>query len=442
MQKLEDSERSILLFQLMQLRNASLHLVNTIISTNPSNDDSIILVLGALGRNSGLNIQKLIVDELLRRLYAAATLINSTESLITLTYALGNSGSKLAINALLSNLHHEDIDVKISAIRSLGYHLNQPVVQDGFMTSLALTNEDKILEEILITLTDAFDNKILINPNKKLLNATMNCTLNLENPNLYELLTKYLQQVDTEGVEVYLNLLKQQYNYGDVKHEHISDINGVDSRIKRGSDWDQYYSDYDAIASYSQRRDDVTNYPHHKAYIWAKSYGVDKFNLKVGAGAFIGAYYNNNVNKGFKVFVKGIAKVNIFGKTFNIARLEYSDRTIGNSLYHRVYVKMGWKVVDNINELHHFQADSCDDSSTILWNSGDYTVFNFKFGIFVFVGIINVYISGTVNSHADLEICACPSTLSACGNVKPSLTLRVSGEARASFLVSHKSSIT
>ena len=159
-------------------------------------------------------------------------MINSTESLITLTYALGNSGSKLAINALLFNLHHEDIEVQISTIRSLGYHLDQPVVQDGFMTSLALTNEDKILEEILMTLTDAFDNKILINPNKKLLNATMNCTLNLENPNLYELLAKYLQQVDTEGVEVYLNLLKQQYNYGNVKHEHVSDINGVDSRRK------------------------------------------------------------------------------------------------------------------------------------------------------------------------------------------------------------------
>ena len=116
MQKLEDDERSILLFQLMQVRNTSLHLVSIIVTANPSNNDGIILVLGTLARNSEYNIQKIIINELLERFYSASTLINSTEALVTLTYALGNSGSKLAINPLLSNLQHEDIDVQISAI--------------------------------------------------------------------------------------------------------------------------------------------------------------------------------------------------------------------------------------------------------------------------------------------------------------------------------------
>ena len=73
----------------------------------------------------------------------------------------GNSGSKLAIDALLSSIEHDEIDVRISAIRSLGYHLDQPIVQDTFIVSLTLTDEDKVLEEILTILLDPFDSMIL-----------------------------------------------------------------------------------------------------------------------------------------------------------------------------------------------------------------------------------------------------------------------------------------
>ena len=434
MQQLEDDEQSVLLFQLMQLKNASLHLVNAIITAKPSSNDGIILVLGSLGRNSDFNIQKIIVDELLERFYTASTLINNTEALVTLTYALGNSGSKLAINALLSNLQHEDIDVQISAIRSLGYHLDQPAVQDGFMTSLTLTNEDKVLEETLMIMADAFNSKILINPSKKFLNAIISCTMKLENPNLYELLLKYLHKLDNIGVEK-KNLLKQQHNYGDAKCELISDINGVDSRVKRGSDWDEYNPDYDVVASYSQRRSDVITYPHHRAYIWGKTYGVDKLNLKVGVGAFIGAYCQPNADKGFKVFAKGAAKAEVFGRTFNLAHLEYSEYTSNNYLYHRVYVKLGSHVAKNI--ITSYNISSCHKYQKNLWSTSKYQVFNLKFNIFVFVGSIGVHIRGYVSSHGDLNLCACPSKVIACGNVEPSLSLHIYGGATVLLLVSH-----
>ena len=416
----------------MQLSNVSLHLVNAIINTNPSNDDSIILVLGALGRNSDVTVQNVIVDELLKRLKVATTSTNSTEVLSTLTYALGNSGSKLAIHALLSSIQHDDIDVQISAIRSLGYHLDQPIVQDAFIVSLTLTDEDKVLEEILMTFLDAFDSMILTTPSKELLNAIVNCAIKLENPNLYELLIEYLQKIDVD-VEVYLNLLKQQDNYGEVDREHISDTNGIDSRIKRGSDWDEYNSDYNVVASYSQRRSDVTTYPYHRAYIWGKTYGVDKLSLKVGAGAFIGA----SCYKRFKVFAKGAAKAEVFGRTFNLAHLEYSDYTSNNYLYHRVYVKLGSHVAKNVFTSKYIGY--CHNNQKNLWSTSEYQVFDLRFDIFVFVGTIGVYIRGYVSSRGDLNLCACPSKVSACGNVEPSLSLRVGGGASASLLVSHKS---
>ena len=433
LQELEDEEKSILLHQIMQLRNPSLHLVNTIISTNPSNDDDIILVLGALVRNSNTTIQNIVVNELLKRLSMVISSTNNTDALISLTYALGNSGSKLTIHALLSSLQHDDIDVQIAAIRSLAYHLEQPITQKAFIISLALADEDKVLEEILMILIDAFDSMILTNPNKEFLDAIVSCTIKLKNPNLYELFAKYIQKMHRDDAEEYLNLLKQQHNHGDVTRDLISDVNGVDSRVKRGSDWDEYNSNYDVVASYFQRRNDVTTYPTHKAYIWGRTYGVDKLNLKVGAGTFIGAYCQINANKRFKVFVKGAAKVEVFGRTFNLAHLEYSDHTSGNYLHHKVYVRLGSNVIRNT--YNSYPIGPCESNNRNLWNSGEYTVFNLQFNIWVFVGTVRVYIRGSVSSRGDLNLCTCPSNASACGDVKPSLSLRVGGGASVSLLV-------
>ena len=433
LQKVEDEEKNVLLYQLMQLSNAGLHLVDTIISTNPSNDDNIILVLGALGRNSNTTVQKYIVDELLKRLSEAITTTNSTGTLTTLTYALGNSGSKLAIDALLSSLEHDDIDVQISAIRSLGYHLDQPIVQDAFIVCLSLTDEDKVLEEILMAMVDAFDSTmILTNPSKELLNATVSCAIKLNNPNLYELLINYLQKIN-DDVEFYLNLLKQQHNYGEVDRERISDASGIDSRVKRGSDWDEYNPDYDVVASYSQRKDDVTNYPHNEACIWGKTYGVDKLNVKVGAGVFIGT---DNTYNYFRVYAKGVARMRIFGRTHDFANLEYSDYTTRSELFNRIYLKLGAFVAKS--DFGSIKIGSCNNINKNLWNTGVYTVFNSRFRIFVFVGTLSVYLRGSISSRADIDLCVCPSKVYASGNVDPSLSLRVNGGASASLLVSHK----
>ena len=190
--------------------------------------------------------------------------------------------------------------------------------------------------------------------------------------------------------------------------------------------------------SYYQCRSDAIYYPNHKAYICGKTYGVDKLNLKIGAGAFIGAYCQPNANKQFKVFAKRTAKVEVFGRTFNLAHLEYLDHTSGNYLYHKVYVKLGSNVLKNTYRA--YRINSCKNNDTTLCNSGAYSVFNLQFRIWVFVGIVDVYVRGSVSSRGDLDICICPSKLSACGSVvKPSLTLTIGGGASASLLVSHKS---
>ena len=432
---MNEDERSTLLYQLALVKNANIGLVNTVISNIPSSSDGIILVLGALARSGNYTIQKIIVDELLKRLNTALSSSNN-EALTTLIYALGNSGSKLAITPLLSALQFSDSDIKISAIRSLASHLDQPSVQQAIITLLPFIDEDKILEEILKILIDGFENKILTHPRQELINAIIKSAIELKNPNLYEVAVKYLELLKIDWADIYLTLLKQQHDYGEVQRDRISDLHTNDSRIKRGSDWDENYSDYDVVASHYQRKSDVINYPYHKAYIWGRTFGVDNLNLKVGAGAFTGINISW-ANAGFKFFVKAVAKVDVFGITINVVDIEASSYTSKQTLSYKLYLKLGTRVEKNDNKIIKLSVDLIKNTTNIA-RSRD--IFYLRWPIFVYIGTVNVYIRGTVSSEMDIGICASlsipPPTAKGDANTKVSINLRVTGGAYASLLVS------
>ena len=92
---------------------------------------------------------------------------------------------------LQSSLSHEEVDTQISAIRGLDIHIDQSSVQQALTHLLKTSIEDAVLEEVLTILIDAFNNKVLRNPSKELLNAILDMTIEVENPKLYELLVQY-----------------------------------------------------------------------------------------------------------------------------------------------------------------------------------------------------------------------------------------------------------
>ena len=159
---LSEDEREALLHQLVHLNKANSELVDTVINVNPLNEDNLLLILGALARNNDEVIQSKVVKELLRRLNVAKSTGNSSEAVVLINYALGNTGSLLAIDGLLSSLSNDDdIDSQISVIRGLNVHLDQPAVKQALITLLKTSTENAVLEEVLVTLKDAFNNKIL-----------------------------------------------------------------------------------------------------------------------------------------------------------------------------------------------------------------------------------------------------------------------------------------
>ena len=434
--KLNEDERSALLYQLALIKNPSLELVNTVISSISSNDDAIILVLGALGRTSNITVQNVAVDELLKRFNTALS-SNNNDAITTLIYALGNSGSKLSIFPLLSALHFDDIDIQISSIRSLASHLDQQAVQQAIITLLPLTDEDKILEEVLKILIDAYENKVLTNPSEELISTVIKCAVKLDNPNLYELATKYLDYLNFDGLNVYLDLLKQQHNYGEVQRDHISDLYKNGSRVKRGTDWDERNSDYDVVASYAQRRNDVIDYPYHKAYIWGRTLGVDDMKLKVGAGAFAGISINST-NTSFKFYAKVVAKVCIFDIPLNVLDMETSINNVGKTLFYKIYLKQGNSVDRNENRKIELALNLTKDAINID-RSRD--IFYMRWPLFLYITTINLYLKGTVSSGMNIGTFAGISFLPpfAKGGVdtKLSLALRISGGTFVSLLVNY-----
>ena len=421
----------------MLIKNTSLDLVNTVISSIASNDDGIILVLGALARNSNFAIQKVVIDELLQRLNTVLPSSSNNEVVIALIYALGNSGSKLAVSPLLSTLQYDDIDIQISAIRSLASHLDQPVVQQAIITLLPLTDEDIILEEILKILIDAFENKILTNPSEEMINAIINSAIQLENPNLYELVAIYLHQLKIDEIDIYLDVLKQQHNYGDLQHEHIGDMDNNHSRIKRGSDWDEYDTDYNIVSSYTNRKNDVKNYPKHTAYIFGKTFGVSNLNVKIGAGGFAGMEVKSS-SANYKVFAKAAANVNVFGRRYKLLDLELSRYTSNNYIYDTIWLWDG----SSLNKHTKAKAEPLCIKKKFS-HSGSLRVFDTDIKIYLYVGYIYADISATVSSGGmDVGLCTCftfppisQPTARCNADVKLYFTLRVSGDTYTSLLV-------
>ena len=91
----------------------------------------------------------------------------------------------------------------------------------------------------------------------------------------------------------------------------------------------------------------------------------------MGVGAFVGAYCNGTTSR-LKIFRKAVAKVHVLGKDFDVAHMEYSDHTSSDSLYHKVYVKLGSSVIKSIKEPYtdwkNFEATLWEGSTTVLLN--------------------------------------------------------------------------
>jgi len=129
----------------------------------------------------------------------------------------------------------------------------------------------------------------------------------------------------------------------------------------------------------------------------------------------------------------------VFSSSFNVLWLENVDIVSDTSWNHRAYGKLGPFVLMQ----HSFRKPipcsigSCLKESAPYLQTRELTLQQVRFGIFIYVAELGIYFEIKASLSAKINLCLCPSVFCGCADVTPTITLRISGGARASLLVSH-----
>jgi len=425
-------EKGSIITQIAFTNNAHMDFVEKLedlITKETVNTDSLLLAYGALAESTSSRVQQRIALFLKRRLIQQMEL-NDTTNTVHLLHALGNTGSKLIVNLLFDYLAHSDsVDIQLAAIGAMRKLTAQESVQEAFVAILESNPQESFVEAIAKTLFTGQEHSHVmgmhINENTRLLNALVTSSLRFSNnTELHHLVHSYLELVNTVESHRLGKLLEQP----------------VSIRVRRDSmhtdDWDSPDPVYNCISPLSSRRNDVTSYPLHKAYLWKRKLGISKINIQLVAGAFAGVKNLNNA----KLFGKAVAKGTLFGRTKTIAEafvyvLYQSDR-----LQVKLYFKLLGNVLLNDN---HTNFTLCCLRANVPLHRSRVRIFRFSHSVYIYVTSVDffaqLYANLTVNLQG--EVCASGTNADTYNPLHGSVSLvfTVSGEpeggASLTFLV-------
>ena len=422
-----DSERANIVSFIAFIRHASptllTELEEAIISTD-NHLDPLLLAYGALASETSLESEQRIVTFLLNRMEEAP---RSAMETIHYIHALGNTGSPFALDTITSFLNHSAVEVQLASINAMRKLINDPLVEEKLTSILQSmpTNYEHVVA-IAETLSEGAkyleERDIDYTPSMELQRALVASAVQLGDVELAELVLSFMKTFEAPESEGLVEALE------DTIATELSQ-----SRGRRGTDWDASNSDYNVVASQASRAADVRNYPNHKAYIWAKTLGISKANLKLGAGYFLGDRCPN-----LKAFGKAIARANLLHWSWNLLHAE----TLLENSNGRVRTKLYFKVLSNV---------LTDLSATVTWpgtncattpprtrySTRRYYLVRVSYSIFIYVGTLRLYLQPYVQGHIDFqtELCSNSRRIRAYAAIRPRLTFTVEGGVTGNLLV-------
>ncbi len=396
------------------------------IGSDPLTTDPMLLSYGALGLAASPEIQRHIVQFLQSRLYVAG---NNTAVLVHLIHSLSNTGYNNLVEVVIRFLDHSDNGVKLAAINGLRMHTNNELVQAAFVKLLRkpdLTEEE--FEAVVLALMFGLEHQKLRGlkyvSNDLLLTSLVSAAAKLNNSDIHQVLVSYILELNSETSYQHLKVSKAR-----LLSTRLAS-NGTNPRQKRGSDWDEAYSVYDLVASYSSRRSDVSTYPLHMAYIWDKKFGVSKLYCQVVAGGFVGV---DNDGSHFKLFAKAAAKGYAFGRSATAFHAELQILKENTNWRTKLYAQIIGRVLVNCD--HRYSGPTWV-YECLLYSSPKYTLISFEYPIFIIVGIlrfnVGVYVQLQVdsNAQASLDVISSASAV-----LVPKVIMTASASASASLVV-------
>ena len=417
-----DEEKESIITHIAFTNNAHMDFVEKLedlITKETVHTDSLLLAYGALADSTSSRVQQRIVLFLKRRLIQQMEL-NDTTNTVHLLHALGNTGSKLIVNLLMDYLMRgNSVEIQLAAVGAMRKLTAQQSVQEAFVAILESNPQECFVEAIAKTLFTGQEHSNVmgthIDENPRLLNALVTSSLRFSNnTELHHLVHSYLELVNTAESHRLGKLLEQP----------------VSHRVRRASttDWDTSDSRYNPVSPYSSRRNDVTSYPLHKAYLWERKLGISKINIQLAAGAFAGVRDLSNA----KLFGKAIAKGNLFGRSRTLAEACAEALYQNGTIRVKLYAQINGNVLVNIN----INTSRCYNRTAPV-HSSRYRIISFTHSVWVYVTTIHFSVGLNAYLDCDLRGQLCINGASVDGSISLTPRARVvpEGSASLTFLV-------
>ena len=362
--------------------------------------DPLLLAYSALAAETTTANEQRIVSFLLSQLEQAPS---SDAVLVHYIHALGNTGSQYALDTIVSYINYTSLQVQLVSIGSLRKLINNPVVEDLFYAMLQTTPVSfEHVVTIAETLIDGYTYHDGGNymPPVSLQEALVTAALQFGDVELSELVLTFLENIDSSDSGSLAETLEQALAAG----EDIS----IQTRGRRGTDWDMSNSDNDIAASHCSHVADVRNYPLHNAYVYSKKLGIDKANVKFDAGFFTGISSNCS---DIKLFGKAAAKARILKWSLDIGRGEVLLEKRNDHLHAKVYFKFLNNVLTDYNYEQTF--NDCYKPSEIMYSSPRYSLGSFSYSVFVYATTLTLYIRPLIQIRysSSSEVCTNNKTL-------------------------------
>lgn len=379
-----------------------------------SNDaaDPLILSYGALAASTP-ELKRRIVEFLQERVQANS----NVSTLIHHIHSLGNTESSLVDNMLIQLIANSDPGVRLAAAYALRYSVESKDVQDALLAGLGQNHDPEFAAMVVRAMIAGAESKRLsaaVPIEGHLFDAIIQHAKN--DTDLRAMVTYYVKLLGSNAPKEWINMF----------HSVLQ---------KRGTEWnDNSDSLFDLVEDVSTRNSDLSYYPQNKAYIYSKSIGTSDVKLDIAFGAFAGFGGRANPTN-FKLFAKGIARGYAFGHTATAfeALISSENQPGGSSINNRLYASIVGKVLIDYSK----EIPTCQSWSFPLYNSPEYTLLQFTYSIFIYVGTLDFSISLTakLGVSAKLEACVNKCT-SGTAALVPQVTVSAIAGASATLIVS------
>ena len=395
--------------------------------TDPT--DPLLLAYGAAAANAAPDMQRQMVSFLTERLPEAEA---DEAALVHLLHSLGNTRSELVIEHVVRFVDHDEEMIRITAITALRFFTGMPHIQDTLLHVLLNSPTEAVVSAVIDALSEGFEQNRDMQVQDNIIITLLNLTLTFDNRELKVELEDYFRMVDTEEAQ---------------RLAHILLTHGSSARHQRDTSyWPSSNSDYNAIASQSSRASDVATYPYYRSYLWSKKLGKATGSYQVYVQAAAGLFGGMNSDLDFKLFGKAVLRGHVFGRTYDVIKLQVQFRRSGRHVYKVLYARIDGTTFVDVNEWEYnvlpnfspasFSSDFSFSISRSLYNYRR-LIFSYSYPIYIYAGTVDLGVSFFMSLRGTITLSLGPQGIGARAVLSyvPEASASVEGSVSYTFLV-------